>query len=366
LAATAAALVTTPGVLVAAVPAQGADGGGWQWPVRGRVITPYSNDNARPYAGGMHRGIDIAAPVGTPVVAARAGNVGYAGNLGKSGLTISVRSADGRHVASYLHLGSIAVERGEAVRAGERLGEVGTTGERSVAEPHLHFGVRLADREGFYIDPLSLLPPMPPLPAPAGGAGPAPLRAPAPVPVAPVRAPVAAAPRRIPATRTRTVPAGSIRPLPRSSLALRGPLSAARPGIARNRAATPSARRLRPGDAAPQAAGSRVPAGPGAQASGAQWRDGRRRPVAAGDRARAATAGPSPGPRGSHAPGLGALLALAGLALMAAGLAGRAARAGAFDVTRAATVGAIARVRAIRAALPRGPAFTVRRFEKGH
>ena len=60
---------------------------GWTWPVRGRVLTTYTNDNARPYAGGMHRGIDIAAAVGTPVVAARAGAVTFAGPLGSSGLT---------------------------------------------------------------------------------------------------------------------------------------------------------------------------------------------------------------------------------------------------------------------------------------
>ena len=64
--------------------------GGWTWPVEGRVITPYSNDNSQPYAGGMHRGIDIAAPVGTPVRAAHGGEVTYAGPLGSAGLTVAL------------------------------------------------------------------------------------------------------------------------------------------------------------------------------------------------------------------------------------------------------------------------------------
>jgi len=153
LAAVAAVLVGLP---AAAPPAQAEQG--WTWPVRGRVLTAYVNDNARPYAGGMHRGIDIAAQEGTPVLAARAGTVTYAGALGLSGIVVAVRSDDERHVASYLHLAAESVSRGEHVLAGERIGATGTTGRRSVTEPHLHFGVRLADVEDNYVDPLSLLP----------------------------------------------------------------------------------------------------------------------------------------------------------------------------------------------------------------
>ena len=76
IAAAAAALV---GLLVTAPPARAGDD--WSWPVRGRVVTTYMNDNARPYAGGMHRGIDVAADVGMPVVAAHAGTVTFAGAL---------------------------------------------------------------------------------------------------------------------------------------------------------------------------------------------------------------------------------------------------------------------------------------------
>jgi peptidase M23-like protein len=188
------AVMTAVLVMWAAAPPAAA-GGAWVWPVEGQVLTTYSNDNSRPYAGGMHRGIDIAAGVGARVVAARAGTVTHAGVVGSAGLVVAVRTVDGRYVTSYLHLSEAAVREGEAVTAGARIGTVGTSGRRSVPEPHLHFGVRLA-REDRYVDPLSLLP--------AGAATPAAPAAPlvAPVPVGPaperVRQPVAVPVRRAP------------------------------------------------------------------------------------------------------------------------------------------------------------------------
>lgn len=188
---------------------------GWQWPVHGDVITSYSNDNSKPYAGGMHRGIDIAAPVGTNVEAARAGTVSYAGNLGSSGLTVAVRTDDGTYATSYLHLSAIAVSRGQHVDTGQRLGAVGTTGERSAQQPHLHFGVRLADRDNFYIDPLSLLPALPAAVVPA---------TPAPV-SAPVRARANAQPVAVAAPR----PAAARRTAPRPAHPLRAPQARPQP-----------------------------------------------------------------------------------------------------------------------------------------
>ena len=130
----------------------------WIWPLAGAVITPYDNDNSRPYAAGMHRGIDIAAPVGTKVVSARSGSVAYAGSLGFSGLTVAIATSDGAYVTSYLHLSRISVKRGDALEAGGEVGEVGTTGTPSASEPHLHFGVRQAEAPEHYVDPQSLLP----------------------------------------------------------------------------------------------------------------------------------------------------------------------------------------------------------------
>jgi Peptidase family M23 len=169
----------------------------WLWPVRGEVITPYRNADD-PYAGGQHRGIDIAAPAGSRVSAATAGEVRFAGAAGSSGLTVSLRTADGRHDTSYLHLSLISVREGESVSAGEALGAVGTTGARSASEPHLHFGVREAGTRHAYLNPLDFLPPQPAPPAPeTPGPGPAP--APAPRPVAPAPAPATEpAARRVP------------------------------------------------------------------------------------------------------------------------------------------------------------------------
>src|SRR2546423_10248044 len=91
--------------------------GGWTWPIRGPVLTPYRN-GGDPYAAGQHRGIDIGAPVGTRVAAAAGGTVTFAGVVGSSGLTVSERSADGRFDLSYLHLSSVALHRGDELTAG--------------------------------------------------------------------------------------------------------------------------------------------------------------------------------------------------------------------------------------------------------
>ncbi len=195
-------------LLAAAPPAVAA----WSWPLAGEVITPYRNGDD-PYAAGQHRGIDIAGPAGAPVVAAVPGLVRFAGTAGSSGRTVSVRSEDGGFDVSYLHLSSIAVHRGDQVRAGALIGAVGTTGVRSAERAHLHFGVREAGSRHAYLDPLTLLPP-PAAPAPRPPqatpvAAPAPARpdpSPVPVPRTPaVRVSLPAA-RRVPVAETRAGP----------------------------------------------------------------------------------------------------------------------------------------------------------------
>ncbi|CAA9496478.1 MAG: hypothetical protein AVDCRST_MAG45-1036 [uncultured Solirubrobacterales bacterium] len=130
--------------------------GDWPWPVEGEVLTTYRNGDD-PYAPGQHRGIDVAGEVGTAVHSATAGKVRYAGSLGTSGRTVSIRTADGRFDTSYLHLSEIDVKRGDEVSAGDRIGAVGTSGQRSAEQPHLHFGVRVAGSDHDYRDPLELL-----------------------------------------------------------------------------------------------------------------------------------------------------------------------------------------------------------------
>lgn len=206
-------LVVTATILLAALGAPASAAAGWIWPVEGAVITPYRN-GSDPYAGGQHRGIDIAAATGTPVRAAAGGTVTFSGTAGSSGLTVAVRTADGRFDTSYLHLSVVSVAKGDHVAAGARLGAAGTSGRRSAAQPHLHFGVRDAGSRHAYRDPLTLLPPAPAPVREAPRGVPAP--APAPVRAAPRRERVPrAAPvrRRVPVGRRFRVPV----PLPRSA-----------------------------------------------------------------------------------------------------------------------------------------------------
>ncbi len=201
-----------------ALPAPATAAGDWTWPVTGDVLTPFRN-GSDPYAAGQHRGIDIAAREGTDVVAAVAGTVRHAGVAGDSGLTVSVRA--GGHDVSYLHLATVAVKEGQAVTAGARLGAVGTSGRRSVAAPHLHFGVRRAGERHAYLDPLDFLAPRPSPPREAPRGAPAP--APVPVVPSPQPAPVRGrAPRRVPAGRPVRVPAGRRVRAPRLGPAPRG------------------------------------------------------------------------------------------------------------------------------------------------
>ncbi len=190
----------------------------WTWPLRGEVITPYRNGDD-PYAGGQHRGIDIAGGVGDPVVAAVGGEVRFAGTVGSSGVTVSIRTGDG-YDTSYLHLSALEVRVGARVSAGERIGAVGTTGRRSATAPHLHFGVRDAGSRHAYHDPLGFLPPAPPTsPAPEPPSpAPAPMPEPSPPRPAPVPTPVGA-PARRPAPRSAPRPHLAPHPSPRPHLA---------------------------------------------------------------------------------------------------------------------------------------------------
>ena len=198
------AAIVAAAALVALVPSP-AVAESWTWPVRGHVLTAYVNAGG-PYASGQHRGVDIAATQGAPVVAAAGGHVRFAGTVGSSGLTVSIRTADGRFDTSYLHLASATVRAGQPVASGDQIGTAGTTGRPSTSTPHLHFGVRDAGSRR-YRDPLDFLPPLPGVnDAPRGA--PVPVRAPvrvgpAPQRVRPHRFPVAdRAPVAAPASRT--------------------------------------------------------------------------------------------------------------------------------------------------------------------
>ena len=123
--------------------------GTYSWPIRGDVIR-YFDPPDTAYGSG-HRGIDIAAPLGTMVRAAAGGVVAFAGPVA-GGLFVSVDHPDGVRT-TYSWLGSVEVHRGDGVARGQALGTSGQ-GHLGLEPPHLHFGARVGE---VYIDPMLLL-----------------------------------------------------------------------------------------------------------------------------------------------------------------------------------------------------------------
>jgi len=100
----------------------------------------------------MHTGVDWAAPIGTPILAAGTGVVEEAGRKGYNGIYVRLRHANGYQTA-YSHLSRIApgVVQGAKIRQGQIIGYVGSTGLSS--GPHLHYEVLVNSR---FVDPLSI------------------------------------------------------------------------------------------------------------------------------------------------------------------------------------------------------------------
>ncbi|HUB96479.1 MAG TPA: LysM peptidoglycan-binding domain-containing M23 family metallopeptidase [Stellaceae bacterium] len=119
------------------------------WPVHGHVLASFGES-----AQGTHNdGIDIAAPEGTPVLAAAAGEVAYAGNELKGYGNLILVKHDNGFVTAYAHNASLLVKRGDRVARGQPIAKVGATG--AVDQPQLHFEIRRGTRA---LDPSDYLP----------------------------------------------------------------------------------------------------------------------------------------------------------------------------------------------------------------
>ncbi|WP_051321422.1 peptidoglycan DD-metalloendopeptidase family protein [Chrysiogenes arsenatis] len=87
----------------------------------------------------MHQGVDIAAPIGTPIQSVGSGTVTFAGDMGGYGNVVIVQHAGGFE-SRYAHASALLVREGDQIQAGDTIALVGSTG-RSTG-PHLHFEIR--------------------------------------------------------------------------------------------------------------------------------------------------------------------------------------------------------------------------------
>jgi murein DD-endopeptidase MepM/ murein hydrolase activator NlpD len=120
----------------------------FEWPVEGKIIAAFGKTGD----GERNDGINIAADLGTPIHAAAAGTVTYAGNELKGyGNLILIKHDDG-YVTAYAHAERITVARGDRVDRGDVIGFAGATGD--VTSPQLHFEIRQGVKP---VDPRPLL-----------------------------------------------------------------------------------------------------------------------------------------------------------------------------------------------------------------
>lgn len=130
------------------------DGGAFKWPAPSykRISDDYGN-RMHPTLGvqKFHNGIDLAAPSGSPILAAYDGEVIAASYSSTMGNYVMIDHGDGL-ITIYMHASSLGVSQGQEVTKGQQIAKVGSTG-RSTG-PHLHFGVRL---NGSYVSPWKYL-----------------------------------------------------------------------------------------------------------------------------------------------------------------------------------------------------------------
>lgn len=126
--------VSTGALFPLSIPAQITSLFGWR-------IHPITGDRR------LHTGTDLGAPLGTPVLAAEAGNVALANYWGGYGLTVVLDHSKFTRQTLYAHLSEAFVQPGEWVEQGTVIGRVGSTGNST--GPHLHFETRQLTQEGW-------------------------------------------------------------------------------------------------------------------------------------------------------------------------------------------------------------------------
>ena len=121
----------------------------FSWPISNQAVSSLFGQRW----GRPHEGVDIPAPTGTPVKAARGGQVIYADNdISGYGNMVVIRHSPS-FATVYAHLSRIGVRKGDFVDRGKSIGKVGMTGRAT--SPHLHFEIR---HRRVAVDPLNYLP----------------------------------------------------------------------------------------------------------------------------------------------------------------------------------------------------------------
>lgn len=144
-------LVLATVLMTVGTPAGSAGDEVWRWPLAPRPAVVAGFDApAGPYAPG-HRGVDLAAGVGQPVLAAGAGVVAFAGPVAGRGV-VTVAHAGGRRTTYEPVAADVAV--GAGIAAGERIGSVTAAAGHCLPGTCLHWGLRVGET---YVDPLTLL-----------------------------------------------------------------------------------------------------------------------------------------------------------------------------------------------------------------
>ncbi len=126
----------------------------WPCPGSGRISSGFG-DRESPTEGASsnHKGIDISAASGTPVVAAASGTVVISTYSASAGNYVMISHGAGVY-SVYMHMSYLAVSSGDEVSAGQTIGAVGSTGYST--GPHLHFGIRI---NGSYVNPTGYVSP---------------------------------------------------------------------------------------------------------------------------------------------------------------------------------------------------------------